>query len=193
MRVLPKFSKKDVPDDQLSFEKLFKCYYPRLCFYCKRIVGDQDQAEDIVQEVFLKYWDKKEEVAGHEMAIKKFLYTSVHHASLNFVRHNKVVKNYLEKLDDNPLDSQNVVYAMIRSEVSAILYHALEKLPPSCQRISRMAFIHEMKNHEIAEKLNLSVTTVKTQKRRGMELLRLMLKPDMFLLLMVLIDHADDL
>lgn len=163
-----------------SFEQLFKQYFARLCYFSFQLVGDKETAEDIVQETFIKYWNQRDEVATHNVVIKNFLYTAVRRASLNVIRHDKVVQLYLQQQDPSPIDDACIVHTIIQSEVYAEIYRAIESLPKSCQRISRMSYLEGLKNSEIAEQLGLSVNTIKTQKQRALQLLRLKFKPEVF-------------
>lgn len=182
-----------IPEDEESlppdkgFEQLFKAYYSRLCYFSFQIIRDKVDAEDIVQEAFFKFWNHQEEVTldSTDIAIKNFLYTTVRNASLNRIRHDRVVSNYLERQNPYPIDEFNIINSIIRSEVLAELHMALDSLPESCQRISKMGYLAGMKNNEIAEKLGISVNTVKTQKKRGLQLLRLILKPEIYTLFII--------
>lgn len=172
---------ESLPQDK-AFEQLFKAYYSRLCYFSFQFVKDKVNAEDIVQEAFFKYWDHREELSLNctDAAVKNFLYSTVRNASLNRIRHDKVVSNYLELQDPAPIEEFNIIHSIIRSEVLAELHMALDTLPESCQRISKMGYLAGMKNSEIAQKLGISVNTVKTQKKRGLQLLRLILKPEVY-------------
>ncbi|MFA6946198.1 MAG: RNA polymerase sigma-70 factor [Pedobacter sp.] len=169
-------------------EQLFKAYYSRLCYFSFQLIRDKVIAEDIVQEAFFKYWNHRDELALHNAdAVKNFLYSTVRNASLNMIRHEKVVSGYLELQDSEPIEDFNIIHSIIRSEVLAELHMALETLPERCQRISKMGYLAGMKNSEIAEKLGVSVNTVKTQKKRGLQLLRLVLKPEVYTLFLFLL------
>jgi RNA polymerase sigma-70 factor (family 1) len=165
-----------------ELEEVFRDYYARLVFFSHQIVGNKALAEDLTQEVFIKYWHQQQAVASDKNAIKHFLYSAVKNASLNAVRHDKVVARFLGQADTGEAEEATVVQALIRAEVLAELYQAIESLPDSCRRISRMGYLDGMKNHEIARELGISVNTVKTQKQRGMQLLRLKLNPEAFVL-----------
>lgn len=166
-----------------GFEKLFKTYYSRLCYFSFQFVNDTVTAEDIVQEAFCNYWNHRNELSlfSNETAIKNFLYSTVRNISLNRIRHLKVATKYLELQDPSPIEEFDIIHSIIRSEVLAELHMALNTLPESCRRISKMGYLAGMKNSEIAEKLGISINTVKTQKKRGLQLLRIMLKPEAYI------------
>ncbi len=181
---LAKLSKEEV------FEQFFKNFYPRLVYFAFQILADKNKAEDIVQEAFVKFWDHKEAVSPNPIAIKNFLYATVKNSSLNSVRHEKVVEKYKSNYIPSEAEEATIINYIIQSEVLAEIHQAIQNLPESCQRISRMGYLEGMKNHEIAATLGISINTVKTQKQRAMQLLRLRLNPETFALLALVLDNA---
>lgn len=169
-----------------DFKQLFDSYYPRLVLYAFEIIGDKCQAEDIVQEAFVKYWDNKNSVANQGAAIKNYLYTTVRNASFNILRHEKVKQRYCQEQVTEQAENQNALHALIQSEVLAALAKAIQSLPEGCQRISCLTFLEGMKNEEVALHLGVSVNTVKTQKRRAVQLLRMRMSPEITTILLLL-------
>lgn len=165
---------------QPAFDNTFTKYYARLCYFSYQILKDKPAAEDIVQESFIKYWNIIDEISTDELSVKSFLYNTIRNASLNFIRHEKVVENYLQRQDPSPMEEAHIINTIIRSEVLGEIYKAINTLPPHCQAISKLSFIQGMKNQEIAEELEISVNTVKTQKQRALQLLRLRINPELF-------------
>lgn len=172
----------------MEFESLFKEYYPRLVFFAFEITRDRAQAEDLVQDAFVTYWKGRSEVADHPLAIKNYLYTTVRRAALNVLRHEKVREKFARQQPAEAAEERTALHALIHSEVLAGLAEALRSLPEGCQRISSLSFLHGMKNEEIARELGVSVNTVKTQKRRAVQLLRLRLDPEVVALLLLFIE-----
>lgn len=76
---------------------------------------------------------------------------------------------------------------IIRSEVLEIVYKAIESLPDSCQLIFKKTYLEGFSNMDVAEELNISINTVKTQKQRGMKALKAKLNPDIIALFLLLI------
>lgn len=178
---------KPSSSETTSLEVLFRKYYARLVHFSYHISKDRESAEDIVQEAFIKYWNLKGEVATEESAVKSFLYTAVKNSSLNVVRHLKVVDSFAAQAQVSEVEEETAIHAIIRSEVLGELHNAIASLPESCQKVSRMGFLEGMKNHEIAQELGVSINTVKTQKKRGLELLRNRLSPEVISLLLILL------
>jgi RNA polymerase sigma-70 factor (family 1) len=168
-------------------EQIFKQYYSRLVYFAFQLIGDKEQAEDIVQDTFIKYWNQREETGLAAGCLKSYLYTSVRNASLNVLRHQQVQDRFKIQADPSEVAEETVVHAIIRSEVVSALHAAIATLPASCQKVARLSFLEEKDNREIAAELGISVNTVKTQKQRGLQLLRLRLNPEIYTALLFLL------
>ncbi len=165
---------------------LFDTYFDRLTYFAFKILKDRDLASDMAQEAFIKYWQMRSQVETHPVAIKNFLYTTVRNTCLNAIRHEKVVSDYaLQVSDELPVEG-TVMDAIITAEVLHSLELAVRSLPESYRRISTLAYLEGKKNQEIADLLGMSVNTVKKQKQRALELLRLRLAPELMALLVFL-------
>ncbi len=162
-------------DDQTHIEYLFRTCYPRLCFFARRMTGDPGLAEDIVQEAFLNCW-KMRIGFDEERVAKSYLYRSVRNACLNHARHLEVVRRHASTTHAADADAP-VIEEIVRAELLGEVYAAIESLPEGCRTVVRMAYFDKLRNEEIAEILSVSVNTVKTQKMRGLKLLRLRLDP----------------
>lgn len=167
-------------------KEIFVRYYDRLLYFATQYIHDKETARDLVQEAFVTYWNQIDKVSPEETKIRNYLYVSVRNACLKYVRHHKVVDKYHSRLDPDPSEESIALNNIIRSEVLGEIYSAIESLPESCRRISRMGYIQGMKNQEIADELGISVNTVKTQKQRALQLLRLRLQPQTFLAMLVI-------
>ncbi|GAB3776506.1 hypothetical protein GCM10028818_22220 [Spirosoma horti] len=172
--------------ESLELDSLFKEYYDRLVYFSVQIIRDQGQAQDITQDAFIKYWQEREAIFPNKVAIKNYLYSTVRNASLNVIRHNKVVDDYREQHGFSETEELTIMDAIISSEVMAELYSAIESLPANYRTISKMSYLEGKKNQEIADELNMSINTVKKQKQRALELLRLRLSPELLAVLLTL-------
>lgn len=179
--------KKVIKMDKAAAESLFREYYARLCHYAFQFTGDAEQARDVAQESFVSYLAQQEQVSTHPAAVRNFLYTSVRNACLNLIRHHKVVEKFVQEQTAAAPVEAGAMQAIIRSEVLAAVHEALQSLPAECGRIVRLGYIEGLKNRQIAQLLNISVNTVKTQKQRGLQLLRLRLPPETYLLLLYML------
>jgi RNA polymerase sigma-70 factor (family 1) len=169
--------------DGISFEALFNEFFDRLVYFSWQLVNDKDQARDIVQDAFVKYWNQRESVIPNKIAAKNFLYSTVRNASLNSVRHNKVVENFNTLHGGAEPEHPPVIEAIITAEVIAHVHSALKSLPANYRKVSVLSYFEDKKNHEIADDLDISINTVKKQKQRALQLLRMKLTPEMLILL----------
>lgn len=173
------------PEGTAAFCEVFNRYYTRLCYFSYQIIGDKTKAEDICQEVFLRFWNQRNQLDGGEKAIKNYLYTAVRNLSISFLRHHKVEARYLEQYEAPVAEEAHIAHALIRAEVVSEVHRALETLPPGCRQVVQMAYFEGLKNAEIASKLGVSLNTVKTQRQRAIRLLRSKVRPEILLLLLL--------
>lgn len=99
----------------IDIEYLFNTYYARLCYFAYKLVKDQEAAKDLAQDVFLKYWHKRNEYSS-ELAIKNFLYLSLRNACLNYIRHDTIEKKYADTLADDTLENEKGLSHLIKAE-----------------------------------------------------------------------------
>jgi len=166
----------DIPNiDKNVFKKIFDHHFKALCAFGYRYVQDTSVAEDMIQEVFISLWEKRENF-NHEKAIKAFLYTSVRNKCLNYLKHKAVHQkhegNLIYELESEAFFSQHV----IEEETFNQLYVEIENLPQSAQKVILLA-LKGLKNKEIAATLKISENTVKTQKKIAYKKLRNKLSP----------------
>ncbi|MBS1528664.1 MAG: RNA polymerase sigma-70 factor [Bacteroidetes bacterium] len=167
------------------FDDLYRAYFAPLCFFATNIICNDDDAKDLVEDVFLKLWQRKQrfENAAHAQA---YLYRCVRNSCINLLRHGKRKTAKLDLLIAETEDFQEAyLEEMIRAEVGGELYRAIENLPSQCSKVITMSFIDGSSNEEIARALNLSVQTVKNHKVRGMHILKDTLPGSLFVLLLL--------
>ncbi len=149
--------------DRKAFRAVFDEYFNALSAFGYKYVPDQFVVEDLVQEAFISFWEKREDF-NHINAVKSFLYTSVRNKCLNHLKHQTVVQKH-EKALVYELESDHAFSShVIEEETFNQLFVEIRNLPPSAQEIMLLA-LNGLKNQEIADELNVSVNTVKTQKK----------------------------
>lgn len=169
--------KKPLEDDQSLelFRTLYKKNAPALISYACRFVS-QSVAEDIVQDIFLKIWQKRSFIFQKE-GIYTYLYNSVRHGCLDHLKHEDVISNYVERVV-NKLKIEELYYSddpqflSTEDERLKSIYNEINKLPDRCREIFSMIYFEERKTAEIAELLNLSKRTVEAQLYKALKTLR---------------------
>ncbi len=166
-----------VPAASNSFEDIFREYYPRLCDYAISFLRNDEMAQDVVQDAFVVYLDQRKKISDHPLAIKSFLYQTVRFSCLNKFRRDGVNSRFLQKFRPDDVESETAMDSMIHAEVIGHLHAALQALPEGCALVLKLGFIEGLTNGQIAEELNISIHTVKSQKQRAIKLLKKQVDP----------------
>lgn len=176
------------------FQQLFHTYYARLCVYAERITGNDIAAEEIVSDMFLKLWEKREQL-NIKSSVESYLISAVHHQSVNYLKHVKVEEKYWEAAQYqlrnidllNPYDASNPLSPLITEEITREIESAIDALPPQCREILRLNKFEELSYDEIAERLGVSVNTVRTQIVRAMRKLQISLGKYLSVIFLILV------
>ena len=162
-------SRRHIVKQTEAFRELFSEFYNSLVLFAMGFVEQQDVAEDIVQEVFIAVWERDARYPTYN-AFRSFLYNSVKNASLNHLKHKNVEEKYLASLNlEN--EGDDIDLKMMEEELYRLLFKTIDELPDKCRNIF-LLHLEGKGNEEIALLLNLSILTVKTQKKRAMSYIR---------------------
>jgi RNA polymerase sigma-70 factor (ECF subfamily) len=171
--------------DKTLFEQLFKENFNSLCLFARGFVHDKDIAGDIVQEVFINLWNKKETITS-DKSVRAYLYTSVKNRCLNHIRDHAKFRSYfldVEIEEEKPVTQPD---QFEKEEFQIKIDNAMNKLPEKCRQVFEMSRYEELKYGEIAEKLEISVKTVEAQITKALKILREELKDLMWVILLIL-------
>ena len=170
-RIINGFKNNDIR----AFNLLFNKYYSDLCLYAFDIIGKSEMAKEIVHDVFIKIWNSRETI-NIETTFKGYLFRAVHNQSLNYIRYLKNLNNPdLISTDDtkNKVQSMNfevppeIIEKLFSDQFEKEFEKAMKTLPQQCRKIFYLSRFEELSYSEIAVKLNLAVSTVKTQMLRA--------------------------
>ncbi len=174
--------------DHTAFELLFRFYYPGLLVYARQFVVDTMQAEEIVQDFFVKFWQKHQSVKPVD-SLKSYFFSSVKNKSLNALKHQRVEERYIREIallsDDHLLYDPDLYIA---SELQEKIKASVDTLPGRCREIFILSRMNGLDNETIAQQLQLSKRTVETQISNALKILRVELKEYLGLLLLLGID-----
>lgn len=161
-----------ISNNEAVFEQLFKKHFRELHAYAFSLLKDWDVAEEIVQALFLKLWEKNE-WPNIQNSIKSYLYKSVYHDSLNYIRRQKVQQRYQTTTAYSMKDHTDDAAGKLKlGELEQHLYKALNKLPEKCRAIFHLSRFEELKYQEIANQLDISIKTVETHMGKALRILR---------------------
>lgn len=167
-------------------EFYFKKYYLSLCYFALEIVGDTETSEDVVQHVFTRIISTGVKFDS-ENHFRSYIYNAVRNASLTALSAARRSSHVgLEESADMSSDSYDSDCGIIRAEMIRMIRESIDTLPPRYRTVFIMAYVEGLKNEEIAERLGISLNTVKVIRQRAKNRMRELLKdiyPMMFLLL----------
>ena len=153
-----------------AFRELFREFYNTLVLFSMNYVERQEVAEDIVQDLFVSIWERDTRYASYN-SFKSFLYNSVRNGSINYLRHKIVEDKYAASVIQEESSEEYDDLRVMEDELYRLLFKTVDELPARCKEIFQL-HMDGKSNDEIASLLNLSVMTVKTQKKRAMHYIR---------------------
>ncbi|WP_315084237.1 RNA polymerase sigma-70 factor [Bacteroides heparinolyticus] len=159
-----------------AFTEIYHRYHKLLYVMSYRYLMDTEMAKDAVQHVFTRFWEYRTELRVG-VSLKNYLVTMTRNHILNVIRNenNAVAKNY-EMAQDAPEYEDILVESLEKKELMSLFYKALEMLPPQKRDICLMKVQEELSNQEIADRLQLSINTIKTHYSEALKLLRIYLR-----------------
>lgn len=160
--------------NEAAFEKVFKLYFKNLHAYAYTFIKEDIIAEEIVQNVFFRIWEKKDQLQIDE-SLKAYLYRSVHNESLNHIKHQKVKSSFQEHYSNHTETSNDASNTMIAKELETQIQKAINELPQQCRIIFQLSRFEQLKYQQIADQLNISVKTVENQMGKALKVMRLKL------------------
>lgn len=178
-----------------NFDSIYVNNFSRLFLFAKEYVLFDEEAENIVQDIFLMLWEKKD-ILRVDVSLTAYLFTLVKNKCIDFLRHRMVEQIYSENIQQEYNEELNVKLFALESfdhnfsseeQIEILLRNAIDKLPERCRLIFIKSRIEGKKYKEIAEELNLSVNTVEGQISIALKKLREELKDYLPLLLFLFI------
>lgn len=157
--------------DEKAFDSLFRAWYTPLVRYaCSFTEGDQDEAEELVQNAFAKLWGQREQLE-FQSSIKSYLYRMVHNQALNRLRTQRIHERYTQHQARQM--ANEVESPKDDPELQQRLRKVLDALPTQCRHVFELSRFEELKYREIAEHLGISIKTVETHMGKALRILRL--------------------
>lgn len=169
--------------DNNAYEQIYNTLYPRLFYFIREYIADEEIVRNILQDAFLSLWEKRT-LLSEEINLAAWLYTVTKNKALKHLRHQEYVNQFSrEKIQTFNEDTLNA-FALERLDTSMLSLHEIENLiektlkslPPKYSEIFKMSRYGNNKNREIAEKLNISEKTVEAHITKTLKLLRIALK-----------------
>ncbi len=169
--------------DKLALKVLFDQQYPAVCGAIQRLISDKNTVEDLAQEVFVRFWEKREQIQINT-SVHAYLRRMAINEALMYLRKNK---NFIEEELSPQIPSQGTGSSTEEQYLHSELEHgvraAIDELPPKCRAVFQLSRFEEMTYQEIADQMGISIKTVENQMGKALRILRERLKGYLNLLL----------
>lgn len=159
---------------QKAFERLFKDHFKSLHAYAYTFLKDDEMAEEVVQNVFCRIWEKRDQLKT-DGSIRAYLYRSVHNESLNYLKHQKVRAGFgvyyadeMEQVGNDDSASKKLLTAELQKRIEK----ALSELPEQCRIIFQLSRFEQLKYQQIADQMGLSIKTIENQMGKALRVMR---------------------
>ena len=171
-----KFDEKDIlmrlrNSDKDALKDIFEAFYPSLCHYASHFLVDHDQSEEVVQDLFVRIWEKRETVVV-STSLRSYLFRSVRNQCINLIMHEKVRQNHAKKIRDAIIEDAAEEDYFLEEEKSKAISSAIAALPDKRREIFLLSRQEGLKYQEIANRLQISVKTVEAQMGLAIRFLR---------------------
>lgn len=162
-------------NDAAAFKLIFDTYYESLAYYAYKFVEDKAAAEDIVQEVFVNFWAKRQQWEV-TTSLPAYLYGAVRNRCLNHLKSHKIRSAYAEQATHTEEIDAFIPEQIDARDLARLIESSLVDLPVARQRIFRLSREEGLKYREIADQLGISVKTVEAQMGKALKFMRERLK-----------------
>ena len=169
-----------------EFKAFFETFFIPVYTLMQRYTGERELSRDFTQEAFVRVFEHWGEFETEENA-KAFLYTAARRIYLDHCKHQKIENQYQNRVNEEELEEYDFLKEVTQQEVSRILYDAVDKLPSQTRSIILLN-LKGFNNTEVAERLGVSVNTIKSLKKSAYVTLRTLLSKDLLMILFVLVD-----
>ncbi|WP_207424395.1 RNA polymerase sigma-70 factor [Desertivirga brevis] len=175
-------------DNKQAFDELYNRHWEKLFLYLVRVIKDQEETKDILQEVFVSLWNRRLELDNIE-SISAYLFSSVRFKGLNYLQRESKKSFIIDALliqseqEDNSLDSIQAV-----RDINSLLDKTIEKLPSKMQQVFILSRKEQLSYKEIAQQLSISDKTVKKQISNALKIFRLSLQREKLISLLLFIN-----
>jgi RNA polymerase sigma-70 factor (family 1) len=160
-----------------AFSILYRQHHRPLVAYGHQLINNEQQAEEIATDVFIKLLRKKNDFSDSK-DIKLFLYVTVRNACYDYLRYGQPAETTHQEIIDfvtDPEEGRDKHEDLFRAQILQAIYHEIEHLPEQCKQVFKYLFFNGMSTDQITAEMKISPKTVREQKNRALTLLRLSL------------------
>lgn len=173
-------------DNKDAFKLLYERYNKKLYYFSLRYLGDNEEAEELVQSVFINIWEHRESLDA-TMSVKNYIYRSAVNYIYNYLKKKAIRARFVEaELQKGELQSNQTYDQIFFHDLEKSISLIVETLPPRQQKIFHLSRFESLSHEEIAKELDLSVRTVENQIYRALKIIKSKLKGEIFSIFLLL-------
>lgn len=167
--------------DRKAFEEIYRRYWHPLFLHAYHMLDDENEAQDIIQELFIALWNRSFTDQFHT-SLKSYLYVAVRNKVLNHIRKHKINDNFIQLLSTKLTEKDfNTVQDIELKELTTLIDREIDLLPPRMKQVFEMSRKEFLTHKEIAERLGTSEETIKKQISNSLKLLRVKFDQHLFI------------
>lgn len=172
--------------DPAAFNEVYDKLYRKLFFFAKSLIGNTEEARDIVTESFIKLWAQKSTFSnmGH---LQVYFYTVIKNACIDYLRRDKLrTKIEYQLIQSGALTENAIERKYQEAQLIQLLYERINRLPERMQQVFKLTYLEGYSRAEVAQMLNLSENTIRNTNAAAMKALRLTFGVEQFVILIFL-------
>jgi RNA polymerase sigma-70 factor (family 1) len=159
-----------------AFKLLYNRYSKKLYYFSLRYLGNSEEAEELVQSVFVSIWENRQSL-DETLSVKNYIYRSAVNYIYNYIKKKAIRARFVEsELQKGELQSNNTYDQIVFHDLERLISSIVETLPSQQQKIFQLSRFEGLSHEEIAKNLDLSVRTVENQIFRALKVIRTKLK-----------------
>ena len=157
-------------NDRLALKELFQLYYGMVCKTIRRFIHDDALCEDLAQEVFLRFWEKRNQLEISS-SLEGYLRRMAVNEALAYLRRRKYFEE--EITPSTPAETlPSGEEHLLHSELESNIRSAIDTLPPKCKTVFQLSRFEELTYQEIADHMGISIKTVENQMGKALKIIR---------------------
>lgn len=162
--------------DQGAFRQVFEMQERALQYFAEKLLEQRAEAEDVVLMAFQKLWERRATVTSMQ-SMRSFLYTTVRNQCLDVIKHRQVVQHvHRELIHAAPAGTNYDEYRMLQGELLNLIYAEIRQLPVQQRQVLEWSFLEDIPTAEIARRLSLTESSVRSARTRALARLRSVLR-----------------
>ncbi|MFW5877474.1 MAG: RNA polymerase sigma-70 factor [bacterium] len=162
--------------DEEAFNFFFQRYNSILYSYAFKVMNDSEEAKEVVQNVFLRLWEKREKISI-DRSVRSYLLRCIYNECFNVIKHRKIRFRAMDALKNDLLrtSGENKINFCGNFELYELVRETVNTLPPRRKKVFVLSRYQQLKNREIAEEMNISSKTVENHITKAIKIFRVAL------------------